>query len=85
MVPLLDMVNHGYEHSAQGGNDGIGGGGGVDALRPEWDAARGTVVIKAGVSLPGPGYEVGLSLPGGVRLVTRRLSSIEPCFFITAK
>jgi hypothetical protein len=115
MVPLLDMVNHGYQHSAPatqkyggdahgdfdghgdldghvvgaggggaggggaggggaggGGAGGGGAGGGDEALVASWDASRGLVMITAGVSLPGPGYEVRLNL-----LDFTRLDSVE--------
>lgn len=67
VVPLLDMFNHGYEYRADGdgdggwerGGDGGGGGGGAAAaLKPVFYASRGMVVVKAGVSFPGPGYEI---------------------------
>ena len=60
MVPLLDMVNHGYEHRPVD-DIAAGSAGGRDmgvALKPGWDASRGMVVIKAGVPFPGPGYEI---------------------------
>jgi hypothetical protein len=44
MVPLIDMINHGYEYGVGGGGGGEGGSAAAPAaLRPAWDAARGVV------------------------------------------
>jgi len=69
IVPLFDMINHGYDHApvTPGGVKGGGGEGrekggvGVDdspALIPSWDPSRRMVAIRAGVPFPGPNYEV---------------------------